>query len=424
MKPALKKSILIVILAVVSAVDVVSTNAVEALFLPFKGVDLTGIYDSYSQIIDFAIFIILFVGLSQATLGKRFDSRGGRAVVSAVGLTLAIGLTVSARNLGFNLRSFGPLAAGIFIFFVGFMLYLGIKTAGMSKVNAGAVALVITYFSIVAVAPTFFEPMARNPYLSWFHSVVLIAVIILAFNIIKLPIIGRKNRLNYKTGKLRDSSSDQQKVLSDQIHVRKRESKFIKKRLEKISEQAHKSSKEIIADLLELKKLVEEFGNKKQGRHLIARKLAALSPKEQRVTIALQTLKQRVKKLSSFDHQHFEQLKDDFHNKSAIARRQIEEECKAEWLKIGAENKILRLEKAGEIHNQNFIHAIHAVVASLKANRVGDALAWIDKAITSEERIDKIFRKMEHLEKKLELYTKREIRAEKKEIKEFKKAQT
>ena len=59
-----------------------------------------------------------------------------------------------------------------------------------------------------------------------------------------------------------------ERELSEQIDQEKKEKKSIKKGLEKISEQARGSSKEILADLLELRKMVEEFGGTEQGRPL------------------------------------------------------------------------------------------------------------------------------------------------------------
>ncbi|MDD3558264.1 MAG: hypothetical protein PHW27_06775, partial [Melioribacteraceae bacterium] len=112
------------------------------------------------------------------TIGKRFESKGGKAIVVAIGLVLAIGLAISESYIGFNLRSFGPLAAAIFIFFVGLVIFLGIKSAGMENVGAVSITLVITYFSIRSVSPSFFDYMINNQYLSWLHSIILIAVLI------------------------------------------------------------------------------------------------------------------------------------------------------------------------------------------------------------------------------------------------------
>jgi len=101
--------------------------------------------------------------------------------VSAVKLALAIGLLISEQTLGFGLRSCAPLAAGTFIFLVGFTLYLGSRAAGMSAVNTASVALVMTYVSIAAVAPGFIDWITRNPYTSWIDSVLVIALVAVVY---------------------------------------------------------------------------------------------------------------------------------------------------------------------------------------------------------------------------------------------------
>ena len=94
-----------VILAILQTVPgsekVVRANAIESLLLPVKEVHFPAIYDTDSSIIDFIVYSALFMGLAQATLGKRFESRDGKAVVSAVKLALAIGLLISEQTLGF-----------------------------------------------------------------------------------------------------------------------------------------------------------------------------------------------------------------------------------------------------------------------------------------------------------------------------------
>ena len=109
--------------------------------------------------------------------------------------------------------------------------------------------------------------------------------------------------------------------------------------------------------------------------------MEAISAEEQRISKNLALLKQRVQKLSNFDYRHFQKLRDEYHSLSVSARKQIAVELKDEWKKIDAEKKIIKLEDAAEVYNRDFMHAIQTSVASLRANRVQDALARIDEAI-------------------------------------------
>ena len=66
---------LLIVLGLLLLVAPVSASVVDDLFSPFDGVDFSRPYDQYSSIIDLIIYAIMFVGLSQATLGKRFEGR-------------------------------------------------------------------------------------------------------------------------------------------------------------------------------------------------------------------------------------------------------------------------------------------------------------------------------------------------------------
>ncbi|MFC1608091.1 hypothetical protein ACFL47_08985 [Candidatus Latescibacterota bacterium] len=403
-------------------VKYVSASVIDDLFSPFDGIDISQTYDQYYSVIDFIVYAIMFVGLSQATLGKRFEGKGGKAVVSAVGMVLAIGLAISERTLGFNLRSFGPLAAGLFIFFVGFMMYLGIKTAGMSAASSGSIALVVTYFSIRAVAPGFFDWMAGNKYMSWMHAVLLIAVLISAYKVIRLIMPGKNKHLGKEALKFAKEQTKGPKDLFDQLHDEKREEEFIKTSLEKVTENAEKTSEQIIEDLVDIKKLIDEYGGTVRGRYLLAQKIETITPEEHQMRRLFVSIQEMVKKFSEFDHNHFEKLKDQYLKLSHDARKEIHTEFKAEWHKIGAEKHLVKHEKELAEYDRNFAHAVSMVIVALKADKIKDAHTWIDEAIKWEKRVLKSFRELEHLEKKIVAYTKREIKAEKKEIKDVTQA--
>ena len=414
--------LLLVLFALATSSRFVSASVVDDLFSPFDGVDFSQTYDQYSSIIDLVIYAIMFVGISQATLGKRFEGKGGKAVVSAVGMVLAIGLAISERTLGFNLRSFGPLAAGLFIFFVGFMVYMGIKTAGMDGASSGSIALVITYFSIRAVAPGFFDWMAGNKYMSWMHAVLLIAVLFSAYRVIRLILPGRGKHLGKEALKFAKENTKKPKEMFDQLHDEKREEEFIKTRLEKITESAEKNSEQIIEELVDIKKLIEQYGGTVRGRYLLAQKIETISPKEHQMRLLFVSIQEMVKKFSEFDHNNFEKLKDQYQKLSHAARKEIHAEFKAEWHKIGAEKDLAKHEKELAEYDRNFAHAVSMVIVALKADKIKDAHHWIDEAIKWEKRVLKSFKELEHLEKKIEAYTRKEIKAEKKEIKVVSKA--
>jgi len=407
-----KKRIMIVvyILLFLCLVSTVSANLLTEILSPFETTNFSDIYDSYSSIIDFIIYTVLFVGLSQVTIGKRFESKGGKAVVVAIGLVLAIGLTISESYMGFNLRSFGPLAATLFIFLVGFVIFLGIKSAGMEPIGAVSITLVLTYFSIRSVSPSFFDWMISNKYLSWLHSVILIAVLISVYKIFRLFFSRKEESKESKSDGFFKNIVSKPTDFISQLKEEKDELSFIKKKLEKITEEAGKDSKQIIKDLLELKKFIKEFGNSDKGKELISKKVESIIPKERKVHLRIQTLREMVQKISNFDIQNFENLQNVYKSLSSSEKKNVEKGLKTEWKKINIEKQMLRLEVAIKKYDQLFRHHLELLIVSLRSNKIKSAVEQIDETIKIEKSLLAVLQQMEQLEKRLESFTKKEIK--------------
>jgi hypothetical protein len=115
---------------VVSLFVQVSTLGLGELFRPLEYIDLSRLYERYAILIDLAIYLLIFVGLAQVTLGKRFQGNGGKAIAIGIGVSLAISLAIAEQLLGFSLRSFGPIAAGIFLGILGVMIFRLVQHLG------------------------------------------------------------------------------------------------------------------------------------------------------------------------------------------------------------------------------------------------------------------------------------------------------
>lgn len=388
----------------------VSADLLTEILSPFESTNFSDIYDSYYSIIDFIIYTVLFIGLSQVTIGKRFEARGGKAVVVAIGLVLAIGLAISESYIGFNLRSFGPLAAAIFIFMVGFVIFLGIKSTGMEIVGASSITLVLTYFSIRSVSPSFFDWMISNQYLSWLHSVILVAVLISMYKIVRLFFSKKEESKDYNSdGYFKNIVSKPSNLISH-LKEEKDEMTFIKKRIEKITNEAGKDSKQIIKDLEEIKKLINEFGNSEKGRKLISNKVANIIPKERIVHLKIQSLREMIQRISSFDIQNFENLQKEYKFLSPIEKKNVEKELKTVWQKLDMEKQMLRLEEVIKKYDQSFMHNLELFIVALRSNKIKSAIEQIDEVIKNEKTLFAIIRQMEKVEKQLESFTKKEIK--------------
>jgi flagellar biosynthesis regulator FlbT len=402
--------ILVYVLIFVCLTSFVSANLLTEILSPFETTNFSDIYNSYYSIIDFIIYSVLFIGLSQVTIGKRFESRGGKAVVVAIGLVLAIGLVISESYIGFNLRSFGPLAATIFIFLVGFVIFLGIKSAGMEVVGAASITLVITYFSIRSISPSFFDYMITNKYLSWLHSIILIAVLISAYKIFRLFFSKKDTAEQNNSDGFFKSISTKPKDFFNQIQEEKNEKDFIKKKLEKITNESGKDSKQIIKDLLELKKLIHEFGNSEKGKELIARKVESIIPKERQVHLKIQSIVEMVKRISNFEIQNFKNLQNNYEFLPESERKNVDKQLKVEWKKLDVEKQLLKLDVVIKKYDQSFRHHLEVLIVSLRSNKIKSSIKQVDEAIKTEKSFFVTLQQMEQLEKRLERFANREIK--------------
>jgi hypothetical protein len=68
-----------------------STLLANALSV-FRYLDISSIYDQYASIVDFFLYLAIFVGLVRWVFESRFTGKGGRAVTVGVGTALAAGL--------------------------------------------------------------------------------------------------------------------------------------------------------------------------------------------------------------------------------------------------------------------------------------------------------------------------------------------
>ncbi|MBL1214670.1 MAG: hypothetical protein D8M61_15115 [Ignavibacteriae bacterium] len=400
--------ILVYVLIFVCLTSFVSANLLTEILSPFETTNFSDIYNSYYSIIDFIIYSVLFIGLSQVTIGKRFDSRGGKAVVVAIGLVLAIGLVISESYIGFNLRSFGPLAATIFIFLVGFVIFLGIKSAGMEVVGAASITLVITYFSIRSISPSFFDYMITNEYLSWLHSIILIAVLISAYKIFRLFFAKKEVADQNNSDGFFKNISSKPKDFFNQIQEEKNEKDFIKKKLEKITNESGKDSKQIIKDLLELKKLIHEFGNSEKGKELIARKVESIIPKERQVHLKIQSIVEMVKRISNFDIQNFKNLQNNYESLPESERKSVVKQLKVEWKKLDVEKQLLKLDVVIKKYDKSFRYHLELLIVSLRSNKIKSSIEQVDEAIKTEKSLFVTLQQMEKLEHKLEGFLSKE----------------
>ena len=94
--------IFLIVLFVFSALAVVVSaappqqqpNIISSVLGPF-GSRIHTVYRKFDVLIDAAIYLVIFLGLAQATIGRKFEyKKGGRAITIGIGIVLAFGLAL------------------------------------------------------------------------------------------------------------------------------------------------------------------------------------------------------------------------------------------------------------------------------------------------------------------------------------------
>lgn len=389
-------------------------NPIDSLFRPLRNLNITEFYASNSWL-DFLIFLCLFIPVAKMTIGKRFGGREGNILSGVIGVILALSLSLAEMKIGFSIRSFGPLAAGIFVFIVGLVIFYLIKTLGAGNTAAGSLAFVLSYFLMRATVPNFFLWLEENSWTAWLHLILVLAVIISIINLFLA--IWPKSEFGALGGRLEHSNSPN-------LNLRKAEGEgnsqlfLIKSRLENLTKKGMKESKEIIENLKELIRIIDEHGNTPQGRHLISEKIKQIVPKENIILKQLAYIKDISQRIENVDLESLKDLREHWGKIPEKDRGIFREELVVEKKKILSDEKLRDLESKLLKYDKNFRYSLNMSVMALRGNQPGQAKDWLQKAIRSEEEALIMFKEMKTLEDQLLKLTRVEYKVHEREAKE------
>lgn len=389
---------------------VVSASSIINDFLsPFGFINMEDIYRNYAGLIDLIVYAMLFIGLSEATIGKRFESRGGKAVVAAIGISLAVGLSISSRKLGFSLASFGPLAASIFIFFVGFIIFLGIKSFKTGAVPAGALALVFTYFSMRAVSPGFFDWMISNPSMSWIHSLVLLACLISIYQLIKWIIPKSDSKTKSSFFNKDKFSPAEEPVLFRKLKMDEEEMN-LEEKMEKEVAVLFSDTDDILTLLKRMKGVVEvkplEQLQVIQMLAIIAR-IHELTSSENEI---FSKLGDEIKRIKRIDLRSFYEIRESLHTFSEAKKKALKNELKQSWQQLGLESRFEKIRNVSEALSRQFVKSLTALKTALENQDKAQVMRWLDVGLSLEKKQRKLNGQARVILKEIDTFTSTDIK--------------
>lgn len=388
----------------------------EDLFRPFEYLDIASVYSRYSQIIDLTIAFVVFSGVAKVTLGRRFEGRGGKAIIVGVSAALTAGFMAMERTLGFSLRSFGGIGAGIFIFLVGLVLFGFLRTAGLHFGNALSLSYGIVYLSMMAVVPSVFDFIADTaPFINGILGLIFLftlgKLIYSFFKSVRTP------RGFSPEAILRGGGGH---FLEEKIGQEKTEERLLKGKLTRIAKKDLKDSDAIIEHIERIKMLIGEYGNTEKARKEISEELSKLSKSERHYLSDLNKLQKLVRRFAAYDQEELNNLKDRLGKVTKKEKPFVEKEISIAQKKIEAEKKLNQFKQEVFALTEKFNSFLRTAINIVKAGSYPqDTVRYLDDCIKIEAYTKKLLREVRIVEAELAALAEEESKTFKKERKRF-----
>lgn len=383
----------------------VTASILEDVFEPLKGLDIPAFYETYSTLLDAIIFLIIFIGLAQVTLGKRFgDTRGAKAIVVGVGIALALALVITEHRMNFSLAQFGPFAAGIFILLAASLLFYLLKTLGVGGVASFSTSYVIVYFLLRAVVPNFFDYIHTNA--AGLHGLIALGALV------SLIIMFWGLASHFWPGHMEKISTHIEEIPGEVLKKGKAaamltlERRTLKGKLAEIQKQRSKDSEAIITDLDNIIIAIDKYGDTPQNRNLIAQTLSQdVIPRERRLSTSLRALRKLYERVEKLDIGLLQKIK----GLPPAERKVAKEELQMELGKLRVEEKIKNITTKISEYDKVFRDRIRQAVREINADRLDSARRMILEARESEDKIKDFGDEIDELTKVLRGLTSKEI---------------
>lgn len=401
-----KTHLALLILAVLSlsifGAAIASQKGITGSFIdplsPFR-TNIPEIYEQYSYMIDFLVFTAVFVSIAYITIGRRFGHKG---IAVAIGTVLALSLSAMEPVWGFNLKSLGPLAAGVFILVLGSFIYGLIRHLNIDRLGAIAGAIVLIYLGMSLYTTSFiFWFMARLPVL----PLILLAALLIVIYKIATKIFSRSDATTVLEPEIFSSAE-----IREYYPKMKEQEQIIKRYLAKITRKAQKQSSQIIAEVAYISDMVNKFGSSPEGRRLIAKKINEISPQEHTLQETLSYLKATVQQIQNFDLRLFQQFKDKYLRLGPMEQRKVKEEVQDELDKINAERKLAEFESEWEAYDEDFRNCLNNAMLKLNEGNINESKKRLKEAMNYEVKTVEILDRMRDFEDLLYELTKKELK--------------
>ena len=379
-----------------------SSDPFAAALAPFANWNLAETYARYYALFDLIIYCTIFIALCQAIFGTRFRGRPGKALATALGISLGTALAISEAQFGWNLRMAGGLAAIIMLILFGLLLFHLLHQLGMKWDTAALVSYIIIYLLTAGIYP---QVLRDAP------ALVLIAAI--AFLICSWKFLARlwphakpENgndagfvaRLNQK----REKSELKQvnKIQGREIPVAQKQDRKVTKTLHGIKTELQHSTPDYKA---------------------VSQATVEISHQTDYVIQTLDRIRIIDRRLRNFDWSELQQLREYCKELGDEDRKKLQQQILLERKKILEEHAIEQMLKSAEIRHQELRRQIDIIATHTMAKNKNQSLAATETALRMEQQLKHGLKQIKKAEQKLKALTRLKLKDENKiQQKEFK----
>jgi hypothetical protein len=338
------------------------------------------LYSRYGLFIDFALFFALFGGLAQATLGRVYGHRG---IALSLGAVLAVALTASESVVGFSVRSLGPFAALVLLGLLGATAYHGARAHMLDKSGAAALAVALLVVGVLLYVPGLGG-------WAWLGVLAPALLVFAAYRAANRTVLNAAPPLNAVPP---PELADFYPKASEERHI-------VQQYLTRITQQARKSSEQVVRELAYVMRLLEMFSTP-SARTEIARRLAAIPPKSHELKERLAQLRAALEQLRNFDKRVVGKLSAQFKELDDAQRKELGAVLGEELAEQDVETKLENFGKRIEEQQAALETLLQRAAMAVRTGNLAPAREALSKAIAQEQETAEKLDEMEALEQSL-----------------------
>ena len=140
--------------------------------------DILSLYELNSTWFDFFIFLLIFLGLTQAVFGEGHFKKQSQTISIGLSLAFSLGLVLWERNTGTNLLSFGAIGLLLITLLIFYIIFSILKKMGTEWWVAGAWAYVVIFVILMIIGPQFFNWASFESIFPWLNFFFYICILI------------------------------------------------------------------------------------------------------------------------------------------------------------------------------------------------------------------------------------------------------